>query len=174
MPTKKLQPTSYQLILKKSYKILGLSLAIFALSLIFVFWRIKFWLPETRHENKNQLKISPLSQGFSVNHITSTSSSPDLWQFPAPEKFSVFRYPETKKINLTGRCQDDYYAILIFNQQDDYRRDPTLAKFNKAFPCQRGQKIKKEIDLTSLSLSAGQYYYFIADQGETGSWYNPR
>lgn len=67
-----------------------------------------------------------------------------------------------------------YYTILIFSTEDDYRQTPANAKFNQATPCQRGQEIERAIDLGTLNLIQGRYYYIVADQEKSGTWYNPR
>lgn len=160
-------------ILKKSYKILALSLAIFILSLIFVFWRMGFWSPEKENRGKDQFRVTPLSHGFSFGSGVSESKI-EISNFPPPENFSTFSYPEKKSLEIKTKCADAYYAILIFSQAEDYRQNPASAKFNKALPCQLGEKIEYQIDLTTLNLTQGKYYYFVADQGKVGNWYNPR
>lgn len=96
--------------------------------------------------------------------------------FTAPENFKSFSYDSTlgKKIVLAGSCRDAYYAFLIFKSTDDYRKDPTRAYYNTAYPCPSNKIISLELNLKDINLTSGSYYLFLADQGNTGSWYNPR
>ncbi|MBI5400801.1 MAG: hypothetical protein HZB12_01650 [Candidatus Yonathbacteria bacterium] len=96
--------------------------------------------------------------------------------FKAPTNFKSFLYDATlgKKIALTGTCKDAYYALLIFKTADDYRKDPARSYYNSAYPCPASSLIALEVDLQSINLPTGSYYLFLADQGNTGSWYNPR
>jgi len=164
------------LVLKKTYKILGLSILILILSLVFFFWRGKEITKnlETKN-NQGQFRVQPLSQGF-------VEINSDRWQtdihnqinLPSPDKFNTFSYPQTKSLKTKTLCADTYLTVLIFNLKDDYRQNPGAAKFNSAFPCRKGEEFIKIIDLEKINLSQGKYYYIIADQGSTGSWYNPR
>lgn len=177
-------------ILKKSYKILFLSFVILILALVFFLWRGRELYQAIKPSS--QFRLTPLSPGFTIE---SGSGSPqfdfDISKLPSPNKFSSFSYnpsdPNRKKtLELKIECHDAYYTILIFNIKDDYRQNPGAARFNQAAPCpprlaresgeagQIGEKIKRSIDLEKLNLSTGKYYYIIADQGSTGSWYNPR
>lgn len=103
-------------------------------------------------------------------------STADTKIFTAPEKFKSFSYDATlgKKIILAGSCRDAYYAFLIFKSTDDYRKDPARAYYNTAYPCPANKIISLELNLKDINLTSGNYYLFLADQGNTGSWYNPR
>lgn len=96
--------------------------------------------------------------------------------FKAPTNFKSFSYDAKlgKKIALAGTCRDAYYALLIFKSGDDYRKDPARSYYNTAYACPASGIITLEVDLQSINLSSGSYYLFLADQGEKGSWYNPR
>lgn len=96
--------------------------------------------------------------------------------FKAPTNFKSFSYDASvgKKIALAGTCKDAYYAFLIFKTADDYRKNPASAYYNTAYPCPASGVIALELDLQSINLQSGSYYLFLADQGNTGSWYNPR
>ncbi|MEK7569120.1 MAG: hypothetical protein AAB497_03335 [Patescibacteria group bacterium] len=96
--------------------------------------------------------------------------------FKAPENFKSFLYDATvgKKIALAGTCRDAYYALLIFKSSDDYRKDPARSYYNTAYECPKSGIVALEVDLQSINLQSGSYYLFLADQGNTGSWYNPR
>ncbi len=96
--------------------------------------------------------------------------------FTAPINFKSFTYDAKvgKIVSLSGNCSDKYYAVLIFDSSVDYRKDPNAARSNRAFECPATKLFNTEINLKDLNLSNGSYYVFIADQGSTGSWYNPR
>ena len=100
----------------------------------------------------------------------------DIKIFKKPENFKSFSYDETvgKKISISGNCKDNYYAMLIFASKDDYRTDPGKAQSNRAFPCPANKSFSIDMDLKDINLQSGSYYIFIADQGDSGSWYNPR
>ncbi|MFZ2303829.1 MAG: hypothetical protein WAV98_03530 [Minisyncoccia bacterium] len=111
-------------------------------------------------------------EGSAKENITTA----DTKIFTAPENFKSFSYDATlgKKIALAGTCRDAYYAFLIFKGADDYRKDPTRAYYNTAYPCPANRIIALELNLKDINLPSGSYYLFLADQGNTGSWYNPR
>lgn len=164
-----------QRILRKSYKILGLSFLILIFSLIFFLQSGYKFFEQGKQlsEQKSSFQVQPLTQGFRVEN--SNLKRTNEQNLPVPNKFSSFTYTKSKPqtIKIQTKCADDYYAVLIFKSTDDYRQNPASAKFNRAFPCQPGQIITKEIDLSSLNLADGVYYYFVADQGREGGWYNP-
>jgi len=158
-------------ILKKSYKILIFSIIIFGLAVFF------YWKGIDRGENdKENFQVIPLNPGFGIANENSDNNSLSL-NWPDPKKLHSFTYNPSlinKNLLVEDKCQDDYLTILIFSKNDDYRIYPAKAKFNKAFECFSSQIVSQEINLSSLNLSAGNYYYFTADQGKEGSWYNPR
>ena len=90
--------------------------------------------------------------------------------------FSSFVYNANtgKQIVLSGTCHDTYYAFLIFDSKIDYRKYPGKALSNKAFSCPGSGSFAITINLKDFNLQSGTYYIFIADQGNSGSWYNPR
>lgn len=94
----------------------------------------------------------------------------------APANFKSFSYDATvgKRITVSGTCHDKYYAMLVFESKDDYRKDPGAAKSNRAFECKTSGLFSIETNMKEFNLPSGNYYLFIADQGSTGSWYNPR
>lgn len=95
---------------------------------------------------------------------------------PEAVSFKGFSYTAElgKQLSLSGACQDKYYAIVIFDSKDDYRQNPAAAKFNRAYECPENKTFQTDINLQQFNLPSGNYYLFVADQGETGSWYNPR
>lgn len=116
----------------------------------------------------------------SIGEVTGSTkeniATADKKIFNAPENFKSFSYDASlgKKIALAGTCKDAYYALLIFKSIDDYRKSPASAYYNTAYPCPASGVVALEVDLRSINLQSGSYYFFLADQGNTGSWYNPR
>lgn len=111
-----------------------------------------------------------------VNNTETIVTSSDTKNLKDSTVFKSFNYDSTlgKLIALSGTCNDKYYAFLIFDSIIDYRKDPGAAQSNKAFACPSNGKFTVNINLKDLNLQSGKYYIFIADQGSTGSWYNPR
>lgn len=150
----------------------------------------------SKHENAGSLKkvesngssasdhfqVAPLTKEFVVDENTTanygdkkvTLDSPE--DLPVSTSFNNFAYDQTKgeSISITGSCSDAYYAILIFRSKDDYKKNPELAATNSAFECPEDKKFTKGFALKDFNLISGEYYFFVADQGKTGSWYNPR
>ena len=77
-------------------------------------------------------------------------------------------------VTVSGFCSDAYYVVLIFDAKNDFSKNPNTAKYNRASKCPSAKSFSETIDLGSLNLPAGTYYFFAADQGVSGSWYNPR
>lgn len=94
---------------------------------------------------------------------------------PPPVNFKSFQYdaPTGKVISVSGTCSDKYYALVIFKSAVDYRARPDASVFNRAFDCPTTHTFTIEADLRDYNLQSGEYYFFIADQGN-GAWYNPR
>ncbi|MCX6756707.1 MAG: hypothetical protein NTW35_00930 [Candidatus Nomurabacteria bacterium] len=111
-----------------------------------------------------------------INNTETIVTSSDTKNLKDSTVFKSFSYDSTlgKLIALSGTCNDKYYAFLIFDSTIDYRKDPGAAQSNKAFACPSNGKFTVNINLKDLNLQSGKYYIFIADQGSTGSWYNPR
>jgi hypothetical protein len=152
-------------ILKKSYKILFLAALIFILVIFFVFFFKK--------DLRSNFNVTPLSPGFTTS--LESENVLDFKKLPPPSKFNHFIFNGlNSKLKIKTTCNDSFYTILIFKESDDYRFNPQLSKFNSAFPCNKEEQIEKEIDLKDLNFQPGKYYYIIADQGEKGTWYNPR
>ncbi len=117
-----------------------------------------------------KIKTPPPQNPSSSVEVATVSDMPD------PETFKTFTYDATRgktlKVHSKG-CPDKYFAVLIFSSADDYRANPAAAKVNQAFPCQK-QNTKIRLIMENYNLTSGDYYYFVADQGDAGSWYNPR
>ncbi len=100
--------------------------------------------------------------------------------YPAPSEFQQINYDgieltEQNSIIFETSCSDKYITILVFPQDTDYRQDPSRAVINKAFECPWQRKFSYEFSFADLkTLPHGGYYGFLADQGESGLWYNPR
>lgn len=132
--------------------------------------------------------ISPIvpivpQENFVVTNLGETTGSAkeniataDPKIFKSPTNFKSFSYDASlgKKISLVGTCKDAYYVLLIFKSTDDYRKDPARSYYNTAYPCPATKMVAINVDLKEFNLPTGEYYLFLADQGNTGSWYNPR
>ncbi|MEN9413252.1 MAG: hypothetical protein RLZZ342_339 [Candidatus Parcubacteria bacterium] len=75
----------------------------------------------------------------------------------------------TGTMRIGGACDDAYFVVLLFRNQDDYARDPRSYILNKAFPCENKSFSYDISDLPS-SLSNGTYYLLVGSQGERGAW----
>ena len=100
--------------------------------------------------------------------------------YPPPSQFRTFIYNSAglnggSSITVSAVCHDTYDTVLIFPASLDYRVNLASAVYNVASPCEMGKTFNVVIDLAMLGHApSGTYYYFIADQGASGSWYNPR
>ncbi len=160
-------------ILKKAYKILALSFALFFISAVLFFHERQ---SSSSTKTNSSFSVQSLGSGFSDDNFRDAGN---LQNFPPANQFKTLIYNSTnsnqqKFLQIQTQCHDAYYTVLIFSSSDDYRQNPGSAKYNRAFACQKGQEIEHLVDLTGLNLADGKYYYFAADQGDKGSWYNPR
>lgn len=103
-----------------------------------------------------------------------TVDSPEA--LPISTSFQAFSYDQEKgeSISITGSCSDAYYAVVVFQNFIDYKQNPSAFVINQAFPCPEDKKFTKGFELKDFNLVSGEYYFFVADQGKAGSWYNPR
>ncbi len=103
-------------------------------------------------------------------------SATQTQKLPEAVKFKTFSYnPKIGKIiEVAGACNDVYYAIIVFKSTDNYKTNPAMAKVNNAFDCPAARVFKANLSLADFNLPSGDYYFFVADQGKTGTWYNPR
>lgn len=124
---------------------------------------------------EKEIVVTPMTSVV-VGSPTENIATADPKIFKAPENFKTFSYDKNvgKRMTITGTCGDSYYALLIFKSTDDYRKDPARAYYNTAYECPKTKIIALDINLQDFNLPTGEYYMFIADQGEKGSWYNPR
>ena len=97
-------------------------------------------------------------------------------KLPEAVQFKSFTYNQTvgKTITVSGSCKDSYFTIVMFRSTDDYKKNPASAVFNQAFPCPTNHSFSQSIDVKNSNIPSGHYYFFVADQGNTGLWYNPR
>ena len=105
---------------------------------------------------------------------------PEFANDPAPSQFHTFTYSATglngsSSLVVRATCHDAYVALLIFSAGVDYRVDPSRAVFNVASPCASGTAFATVLHPSDLGGAPfGTYYFFTADQGTTGTWYNPK
>ncbi len=127
-------------------------------------------------------KVTPLTKEFVVDDSATTNYGGEKVTLDSSEKlpvstsFKSFTYDATKgeTLKISGSCSDAYYAIIIFQGKDDYKKKPDGAVFNQATSCPEDKNFTRIIELRDYNLPTGEYYFFVADQGKSGSWYNPR
>jgi hypothetical protein len=172
-----MQKKQAEKILKKSYRILALSTALFLLVAVSFAWRFSASQKQTVNSTnaKTDFSVQPLSPQFSSSPASGDNGQ-SLNGYPVPESFKHFQYNPKGNQNLPVniKCADAYAVVMIFPAGVDYRANPSSARLNKAFSCSLGQETMENIDLSILNLPSGAYYYMMADQGLTGEWYNPR
>ncbi|MFA6407207.1 MAG: hypothetical protein WCV80_00685 [Candidatus Paceibacterota bacterium] len=97
-------------------------------------------------------------------------------KLPEATRFESFSYDPAvgKEVNFTSTCNDVYYSVLIFSGLDDYKKNPGAAKVNNSFACPTNRIAVIKFNIADFNLPIGRYYVFIADQGKSGTWYNPR
>lgn len=149
-----------------------------------------FKLPEKTIEIKNSISEETIShketievpresiivEASTIDYKEEKVEAENIEKLPESKLFQTFSYDSTKGkiIDITGICTDVYYTIVVFDAKDDYKKNQAAAKINSAHECPQSGKIKKSIDLSTFGIGSGEYYIFVADQGNIGSWYNPR
>lgn len=115
-------------------------------------------------------------EDLKISYGNEKVSALETEKLPSAGKFKTFSYnPKIGKvIEVAGTCSDFYYAIIVFKSTDDYKTNPAMAKINNAFECPASNIFKTSFNLGEFNLTTGNYYFFVADQGKTGIWYNPR
>lgn len=116
----------------------------------------------------------PVVTTESKKEIIATIANPKTLKESSVFKSFTYDAKLGKQISLSSTCHDKYYAFLIFDSLIDYRKDPGMAQGNKAFECPSSGHFTVDMNLKDINLQNGTYYLFVADQGPTGSWYNPR
>jgi hypothetical protein len=143
------------------------------------------YIPPPRESTGKNFSVAPLTGGFGYSGATSLEDDSLVNQFksyPPPDKFRSVVYPskslltgqQSNQISVSGVCSDAYYALLVYSKAIDYRLNVGGSVYNSAFACQKGKQYSALLDLSTLDLTVGQYYYFAADLGSKGVWYNPR
>ncbi len=152
----------------REYRILAVAIIFFAIGLFFF----------TKNESGTG-KSDDYAKPSDLQVIQNSFADPSFAKYPEPSELQTIDYRNGKINNgenfqITGDCHDAYLTILIFPAEVDYRSDLTKAIFNKALPCQAGQKFTYDITKDSfLNYPEGNYYVIMADQGKDGTWYNP-
>ena len=161
---------------KRVYRILVLAIAFFAVGLYF-FLSDHPWTSKPSGASSS----TTASAGANSGGVQSGNGSyANLGSYPPQSQFRTFTYNSglidgAPALAVTSTCSDAYAAVLVFPTTVDYRQDPARAVYNKAFPCVSGSEVSTTIDAASLgSTASGTYYYFTADQGASGLWYNPK
>lgn len=115
-------------------------------------------------------------ENVKISYGNEKVSATETKKLPSAEKFKTFFYDSKigKVIEIAGTCSDFYYTIVVFKSTNDYKTNPAMAKVNNAFECPASHIFKTSLNLRDFNLAAGEYYFFVADQGKTGTWYNPR
>jgi hypothetical protein len=163
---------------KKEYRILALAVAFFLIGLFFFF---RNGSPPT--SPTSPISTSPKKQVASAESVRPAGSvqplSPKFANFPLPSRFRKFTYDGTglngsASLAIGAVCHDAYVAILIFPAAVDYRSNADAAIYNIASPCDFNKAFDVVIHPTDLGHApSGTYYFFTADQGTAGTWYNP-
>lgn len=175
--------------IKKIVEYGGLAIGVVIIVLTILYGSL-FKLPEKTIEIKNLTPEAtiPLKEAIEIPHESVIVEAPtidykgekveaeNIEKLPESKVFQTFLYDSEKGkvIDITGACTDVYYTIVVFDAQDDYKKNPTAAKINSAHECPESGRIKESVDLSTFGIQSGEYYIFVADQGNRGSWYNPR
>jgi hypothetical protein len=132
-----------------------------------VFWYAKFG-------TSTSSRYAPTPQELKVAGDPVPYPLPILVEGPSPDSFETFTLPAAGAASRDVVCGDTLYTVLVFPAGVDYRRNPRGFVYNSATPCAKGEKIVAGVAKESLQAAAGEYYLVVADQGASGSWYNPR
>jgi hypothetical protein len=97
-------------------------------------------------------------------------------KLPDAVRFESFDYDATlgKELDIESTCNDAYYTVLIFSDSTNYKTNPAAAKVNSGHECPANHTVSAKLNLADFNLASGKYYFFLADQGSSGTWYNPR
>lgn len=97
-----------------------------------------------------------------------------LKNMPDPKTYDDFTFTPGETVSISGECNDTYRAVLIYASTVDYRQDPLSALYNIASECRGEKTFSETVTLSSPPFIEGESYYVIkAQQGSSGSWYNP-
>ncbi len=161
-------------VLRRSYRIVALAAIFFVVGVVFFIfdWRLRATQP-TAPNFGGEAAPAP------VAGEPRAPLSP-LANYPAPATFERMTYDGKKAadqnyIEIGGKCTDMYFTVVIFPADFDYRNDPTRAVLNRATICPPEKTFTLHLTAADLrSLPKGEYYVIVADQGQSGLWYNPR
>jgi hypothetical protein len=163
-------------ILKKSYKILAISAALFLFGGGALLWDKVQPRTEVRQpEYHAPLSLEPAPDGKNPARQASA-----IKNYPAPSTFHHFAYSESEirtenTLHFGGTCSDELFTTLVFRSDIDYRADPSSAVINRAYPCPKSKSVSIDLLFSDLrGFHDGEYYAIVADQGNKGVWYNPR
>ncbi len=122
-----------------------------------------------------EMASSSLERFAPTSRSQETISPVPISALPAPESFKHFPYVNGMSVPVSGLCSAPYIAVLIFPAQEDYRTNSRAFVFDSAYPCDAGKVFSKTITPDMIHLSSGvSYYVIIADEKDSGTWYNPR
>ena len=160
------------LVIKKSYKILLISFIILIGAVTFVYLRFPKNAKDDSPHDISQFYVEPITPGFVAD---ASGGSTKRAKMPSPSSFKFFDYTgENTNLTVKNYCTNEFMTILIYPAEEDYRYNPAASRFNRAYACTQKGNVTEVIDLKKLNLPSGKYYYFVADQGKTGAWFNPR
>ncbi len=163
----------------REYRVLAIATLFFLTGLLF------FWLDRPPAS-------SPSAPPATTSHTLSVQSSqsegeqdqqyldPDFAKFPPPTQFKTVTYNAnglngSSTLLASATCNAAYITVLLFPAKIDYRGDINAAVYNEASPCHSDQPFTLVIATSDIATAPfGSYYLIIADQGTSGTWYNPR
>jgi hypothetical protein len=149
--------------MKREYRILALAIVIFVVGATFFFYDRTL---QTSLPNRMTIQVP----------IERASEQTIFSNMPNPSAYKTFSYlPNVPVPIVKDMCRDTYIAMLIFKADLDYRKDPSRASINRAFPCEKNKLFQFPFSSADMkNYEAGRYYIIVADEGGVGAWYNPR
>lgn len=72
-------------------------------------------------------------------------------------------------LSFSGTCNDTYFVVLLYKNEDDYVENPASYILNKAFECVNNS-FHYKISQLPAKLADGKYYLLIGSQGTRGTW----
>jgi hypothetical protein len=160
----------------REYRLIALAVAFFLLGLIFFFY--DQFTP--RSASSAPAPDARSGQMVVASQPSGPSLAPDFASDPAPSRFRTFTYDATgmngsSSLPVSTTCHDAYVTILVFPAAVDYRANLNRAIINEALPCHSGSPFNGAVFASDMVPAPfGNYYVITADQGTSGTWYNPR
>lgn len=156
------------------YRVLAIATVFFLAGLFF------FWYDRIQHSvsTGSSASGSPAA-GVSVQSAGG-ALEPSLANFPPPSQFQTFMLNANgingnSGLTVTATCHDVEVVLLAFSEKFDYRSDISKAVYNRAFSCTPDKTFHGTIQAADVkAFASGMYYVIVADQGDSGTWYNPR